>query len=244
MGRRLITIWLGDREVIVGKMSDDIGPIRISPQRPRPRIQSLSDLIFGLALSIGALTLIGNKPTDAAMLLGNIATFGFSFLILIFVWFRYTETMLVLPIETTRTRSLNTGLLFLVAIEPYLFNQLLFGLTTPAPTVSTILPQDVASAAYGLDLGAIWLILAAFTHILSIEEKALVAPDLFKKYRSMRNLEIVVAVFFLVSILPPFWTPIGGTYLRYLAWASTFFVRRTANLYSKAAGRRRSVRLK
>ena len=225
-------------------MPDDIEPIKISTQRPRPRIQSLSDLIFGLALSIGALTLIGNKPTDAAMLFGNIATFGFSFLILIFVWFRYTETMSVLPIETTRTRSLNTALLFLVAIEPYLFNQLLFGLTAAIPTAVSGLPQDVASAAYALDLGAIWLILAAFTHILSIEEKALVAPDLFKKYKSMRNLEIVVAVFFLVSILPPFWTPIGGTSLRYLTWALTFFVRRTANMYSKAASRKKSARLK
>jgi hypothetical protein len=30
----------------------------------RLRIQSLSDLIFGLALSIGALTLIGQEPSD------------------------------------------------------------------------------------------------------------------------------------------------------------------------------------
>ena len=221
-------------------MSDDVSPIRISTQRPRPRIQSLSDLIFGLALSIGALTLIGNKPTDEAMLLGNIATFGFSFLILIFVWFRYTESMSVLPIETTRTRSLNTAMLFLVAIEPYLFNQLSFGLTAASPTALSNLSQDIASTAYALDLGAIWLILAAFTHILSSEEKALVAPDLFKKYRSMRNLEIVVALFFLVSVLPPFWTPLGGTSLRYLTWALTFFVRRAGNLYSKAASRRKS----
>ena len=220
-------------------MADDAGPTRMS-QRPRPRIQSLSDLIFGLALSIGALTLIANKPNDVATLFGNVATFGFSFLILIFVWFRYTETMSVLPVETTRTRVLNTAMLFLVAIEPYLFNQLSFGFTAPAPTAFSNLPQDAASAAYALDLGAIWLILAAFTHILTIEEKELVAADLFKKYRSMRNLETVVAFFFLVSILPPFWTtPIGGTNLRYLTWAMTFFVRRFGNLYSKASNRRK-----
>jgi len=86
-------------------------------QRPRPRIQSLSDLIFGLALSIGALNLISNKPADTQALFGNIATFGFSFLILIFVWFRYTEIMSVLPVETTRTRALNTVMLFLVAMS-------------------------------------------------------------------------------------------------------------------------------
>ena len=32
---------------------------------PRPHIQTLSDLIFGLALSIGAITLIGQLPTNA-----------------------------------------------------------------------------------------------------------------------------------------------------------------------------------
>src|SRR3989442_7529475 len=153
-------------------------------QRPRPRIQSLSDLIFGLALSIGALNLITSKPTDTSILLGSIATFGFSFLILIFVWFRYTEVMSVLPVETGRTRALNTAMLFLVAIEPYLFNQISFGFNAVAP-----LPQDAASTAYALDIGCIWAIRAAFTHGLTIQEKKLVAPDLLRNYRQIRNAE-------------------------------------------------------
>jgi uncharacterized membrane protein len=200
-------------------------------QRPRPRIQSLSDLIFGLALSIGALNLITSKPADTPTLFGNLATFGFSFLILIFVWFRYTEVMSVLPVETTRTRALNTVMLFLVAIEPYLFNQISFGFT---PAASPGLPQIDASAIYALDLGAIWAILAAFTHILTIEERKLVAPDLVKKYRLMGNLEIIVAAIFFISILPAFWT----TGLRYYLWAATFFVRRTGNFYSRLVQRR------
>ena len=156
------------------RMSEISGRPGEALQRPRPRIQSLSDLIFGLALSIGALNLISSKPADTQALFGNIATFGFSFLVLIFVWFRYTEIMSVLPVETTRTRALNTVMLFLVAIEPYLFNQISFGFTSPSnPT----LPQDAASATYALDIGAIWAILAAFTHILTVEEKKLVAPD-------------------------------------------------------------------
>src|SRR6266702_6355905 len=205
-------------------------------QSPRPRIQSLSDLIFGLALSIGALNLITSKPADTPTLFGNIATFGFSFLILIFVWFRYTEIMSVLPVETTRTRALNTIMLFLVAIEPYLFNLISFGFTAMG---SSTLPQIDASAVYALDLGAIWAILGAFTHVLTIEEKKLVAPDLIRKYRLMRNLEIVVAAIFFVSILPQFWDiMIGNTSLRYVLWALTFFVRRTTNLYSRLAQRR------
>ncbi len=205
-------------------------------QRPRPRIQSLSDLIFGLALSIGALNLISSKPADTQALFGNIATFGFSFLILIFVWFRYTEIMSVLPVETTKTRALNTIMLFLVAIEPYLFNQLSFGFNA---VPSSTLPQVDASATYGLDLGAIWTILAAFTHVLTIEERNLVAPDLFRKYRLLRNLEIIVASIFFVSIIPLFWTTmIGNTSLRYVLWGLTFFVRRTGNLYVRLVQKR------
>jgi uncharacterized membrane protein len=223
-------------------MAEDTGSVKGSAHRPRPRIQSLSDLIFGLALSIGALNLIANRPSDASALFGNLASFGFSFLILIFVWFRYTEAMSVLPIETTRTRALNTALLFLVAIEPYLFNQLSFGL---GATSLSNLPQDVASVAYGLDLGAIWIILASFTHILSMEEKGLVAPDLFRKYRLLRNVEIIIAVIFFVSILPEFWFNIlGGTNMRYVLWALTFFVRRIGNLYSRRAQGKRPIHLK
>ncbi|OLD35448.1 MAG: hypothetical protein AUI50_02120 [Crenarchaeota archaeon 13_1_40CM_2_52_14] len=206
-------------------------------QRPRPRIQSLSDLIFGLALSIGALNLIASKPPDTAALLGNIASFGFSFLVLILVWFRYTEIMSVLPVETTRTRALNTIMLFLVAIEPYLFNQLSFGLNTVA---FSTLSQNDASAVYALDIGAIWAILASFSHILSSEERNLVAPDLLRKYRLFRNLELIVGGLFFVSILPPFWTyAIGGTNLRYVLWLLSFFVRRGGNLYSRAALKQR-----
>jgi len=145
--------------------------------------------------------------------------------------------MSVLPVETTGTRALNTVLLFLVAIEPYLFNQISFGFI---PLASPSLPQIDASATYALDLGAIWAILAAFTHILTIEEKKLVAPDLFKKYRRMRKLELIVAAIFFVSILPPFWTVlIGSTSLRYVLWGLTFFVRRTGNLYSRLVQKRR-----
>src|SRR5712691_1010385 len=218
-------------------MTEHIYARKEAVQSPRPRIQSLSDLIFGLALSIGALNLITTKPADTQALFGNIATFGFSFLILIFVWFRYTEIMSVLPVETTRTRALNTVMLFLVAIEPYLFNEISFGFT---PLASPSLPQIDASATYAVDLGAIWAILAAFTHILTIEERNLVAPDLFRKYRLLRNLEIIVAAIFFTSVLPQFWTTmIGSTSLRYVLWGLTFFVRRAGNLYSRLVKKRK-----
>ena len=122
--------------------------------RPRPRIESLSDLIFGLALSIGAIALIGNPPSTVMGLFEDLLTFGFSFLILISVWMRYTRVMSVLPLETRRTILLNVVLLFAVSIEPFLFNIL-------RSNTSAAL-SDASSALYGLDLGAIMLVMGIF----------------------------------------------------------------------------------
>jgi len=131
--------------------------------------------------------------------------------------------MSVLPAQTTWTRVLNTILLFLVALEPYLFNILPFFLSPPQ-TFSEL--YDVTSSIYALDIGAIYGILALFTHILASEERKLVAPDLLRKYKLSRNLEIVVAIIFLVSAIPQVWV----LNVRYTIWASTFFVYRGGSL--------------
>jgi uncharacterized membrane protein len=193
------------------------------PQRPRPRIESLTDLIFGLALSIGALGLVNNKPGTVQDLLSSVAVFGFSFLILITIWLRYTETMSVLPAETGRTRRLNVLLLFLVALEPYLFNLILGS--------SAGLSASDGSAAYALDIGAIYAILASFNNVLASKKLNLVAPELILRYRIIRDLQIVTAIIFLFSSIPQLYAlaPIIGPVsvpARYLLWVATFFFSR------------------
>jgi len=131
--------------------------------------------------------------------------------------------MSVLPAETTGTRILNTILLFLVALEPYLFNLIFFGAS------QTMAFYDAASTTYALDIGAIYGILALFTHVLAKEEKGLATQDLLRKYRRSRDLEIVVAIIFLVSAIPQFST----LNLRFYLWAATFFIYRTGNLVAR-----------
>src|SRR5436309_4768164 len=92
-----------------------------APRRPRPRLETLSDLIYGLSLSIGAISLVitNSQSSSASDINRNILEFLFVFLILITSWIIYTSDMSVLPIETRLVTFLNVVLLILVAIIPY-----------------------------------------------------------------------------------------------------------------------------
>jgi uncharacterized membrane protein len=193
-----------------------------SPSRPRPRIESLSDLIFGLALSIGAITLIGNPPSNVPDLTTDILTFLFSFMILISVWIRYTMIMSVFPLETRATIFLNTALLFFVSIEPFLFNLMTrFGQSQAHETLTFL---DASSSAYALDLGSMMLILGFFAFLLSSEERNLIPNYLLKDFRARSFALFLAGTIFYVSIAPQFFSlQIGGTPVRYLLWIAPFF---------------------
>ncbi len=157
----------------------------------RPRIEILSDLIFGLALSIGALSLIGQQPSGFQQLVLSIVYYGFSFLILVSIWRLYTRTMSLLPNETNSLINLNLFLLFLVSIEPYLFNQLINAHTLAlALNVSTL---------YALDIGGLFSVLTVFTNSLIGENKKGLSEQLLREYKYRRNTQLIVAVIFFVS---------------------------------------------
>jgi len=173
------------------------------PQKvgPRPRIESLSDLIFGLALSIGAFALVSSPPTTEEGFYRDIGTFGFNFVVLITVWIRYTRIMSALPIETRRTLLLNTLLLFTVSLEPFIFNIL------RSPDVANPLPpglREAASSGFGIDLGAMTLVLGVFTIALANEEKRLVPKEMISHLRSEAISWFISSAVFLASALPLF----------------------------------------
>ncbi len=163
--------------------------------KPRPRIEALSDLIFGLALSIGALTFIGQPPASFDALLAALGLYGFSFLILVSVWLNYSTITSVLPAETETMIGLNIALLFLVSVEPFLFSQLFAQNGSLFNGVSII---------YAVDLAAMFIILASFNHALADEEKNRVPKDQLRRYRSARNYALLIAAVFLISTLPFF----------------------------------------
>lgn len=192
------------------------GPVAMSniSKRPRPRIESLSDLVLGLALSVGTISLISKLPRTPANIVFDIVEFGFSFLILISVWMGYTSIMSVLPLEDRTTVMLNVLMLFFVSIEPYLFYlNAVFDVTDHAILL------DAASIAYALDMAGLMAILALFTHQLTLEEKNLIPQNLLAKYKHIRTTRFVSAALFALTILPLFWNwRIESTPLRFYLW--------------------------
>src|SRR3989475_3717005 len=140
-----------------------------APRRPRPRLETLSDLIYGLPLSIGAISLVITVSQSSSVdeMDRNILEFLFVFLILITSWIIYTSDMSVLPLETRLVTFLNVVLLILVAIIPYLFDQ-------AVSRYNTLDIQSYASTLFTFDYAGSLFIMAGFAHLIAQEEKQLV----------------------------------------------------------------------
>jgi uncharacterized membrane protein len=197
------------------------------PSKPRPRIEAFSDLIFGLALSIGALTLIGQQLTSFEALLAAVGLYAFSFLILVSVWHNYSTITSVLPAETETLINLNIALLFLVSVEPFLFNQLFSSMF------------NGVSIVYAIDLAAMFIILAFFSHTLADEEKSRVPRDQLKRYKFDRNYALLIAGVFLISILP-FFASVYVTYLRVYVWILALVLGWAKRIWIQAANRNKN----
>jgi uncharacterized membrane protein len=167
-------------------------------------METLADLIFGLSLSIGSIALIASSPLSSGEINSHILAFIFSFLILITCWMIYTTQMSVLPLETRTTTYLNVVLLLLVALVPYLLNSVELVNASLSPAQASSL-RDYSSTLFALDLTGILLILALFAHIISMEEKRLVAPEIAGNFRTGRNMVLVAALLMFMSIAPEFW---------------------------------------
>jgi hypothetical protein len=191
---------------------------QIGGARPRPRIETLADLIFGLSLSIGSIALIANPPKSTAEITTHILAFAYTFFVLITAWMIYTTYMSVLPIETRTVTFLNVGLLLLVAIVPYLLNGV--EVVAPGLTPSEVsMIQNYSSQLFALDLGGILIILATFAHVISLEEKRLVAHELVTLFRNGRNRMVILAILTLISVAPQFWDwTLIGVPIRLYLW--------------------------
>ena len=164
-------------------------------------------------MSIGAISLVitNNQSSSASDITKNILQFLFVFIILITSWIIYTSDMSVLPIETRLVQLLNVMLLMLVAIIPYLFDQV----------VSTFNSGDVqnfASVLFTADYAGTLLIMAVFSHIIAQEEEHLVDGDIIIRMRRVRNRLTLLSLVVLASLASPWDWLFLGVHVRILIW--------------------------
>jgi hypothetical protein len=176
-------------------------------------LESLSDLIYGLSLSIGAISLVitNNQSSSASDINKNIAQFLFVFLILITSWIIYTSDMSVLPIETRLVQLLNVLLLMLVATIPYLFDQVV-------STFNSSSVQNYASILFTSDYAGTLLIMAVFSHIIAQEEEHLVDGEIMIRMRRVRNRLSILTVIVLLSLAAPWDWLFLGVHVRLYIW--------------------------
>ncbi len=166
-----------------------------------------------MSLSIGAISLVLTNAQSSTVtdINRNVLEFLFVFLLLITSWIIYTSDMSVLPIETRLVTFLNVVLLILVAIFPYLFDQV----------VSTFNPdsvQEYASILFTADLAGTLVIMATFAHIIAREEEHLVDGEIMIRFRRARDRMSVLTVVVLLSLAAPWDWLFMGLHVRLFIW--------------------------
>jgi hypothetical protein len=151
-------------------------------------------------------------------ILNHIAAFCYTFLILITAWIIYTTDMSVLPQENRSVTFLNVAMLLLVALVPYLLNSVEL-VNTAIPAADSAAIRDFSSSLFAIDLALVMLILAGFAHVISLEEKKLVEPEVARLFRNGRNRLVVLSLVMFVSLAPVFWQwSLAGVPIRLYVW--------------------------
>jgi|WetSurMetagenome_2_1015567.scaffolds.fasta_scaffold546579_2 hypothetical protein len=136
--------------------------------------------------------------------------------------------MAELHIETSLLLSLNILLLFLVTIEPFLFNLIGHSSGDFAQNISIL---------YAVDLGGLFLVQALIAHsVLSDKTKT---PHTIQTFKIRRNTLLISATFFFVSTIPIFWVwsiPISSDNavpLRIILWLIPLFMPTVRRLWER-----------
>jgi uncharacterized membrane protein len=204
-------------------LTDEAGEREYTKIKVRIAPESFSDIIFGLALSIGSLILIQSQVLTWQDVAWNVLLFGFSFLVIAMTWLLFSRTISVLLVEVPSALFLNLVLLFCVALEPYLFYLLMSGATQYLLSFTSI--------GYALDVGIMYVILATLASLVlkqertgRIGQRSKLHPMVLKRFRHMMVSEYVVGALFLVSAVPVFWVPTQIGHLRFVLWYSSFLI--------------------
>lgn len=166
------------------------------------RIEALSDMIFGLALSITAIQLAFAPPNNQVEVVGYIAEFVVSFGLLVWIWMSYTRITERITVEREKLLLLNASLLLLVSLEPYLLFIVWSGIFLGRD--ATLL--DLSSIAWSLDVALMFLILGLMTRQGILHPEHDIPPALSREIQNQIHWRYVSAALIALAILPMLWS--------------------------------------
>jgi len=191
----------------------------------KKEIEDLSNLVFGLALTLGTVTLVAPAADDVGRLLTAIVSYGLSFFIIVWIWWLYNKITKRARTETRFRFAINVLLLFLVVIEPFLLG---------------VSNKVAGSAAYAIDIGTILLVLAVYSQ-LAIKE-SIAAGSTIARWRTNRNTLIVCAIIFYATIAIGLFPDIASTGIQGAIWLAVLLVAILSGLVMDVREKRRSTR--
>ena len=176
----------------------------------RKKIEDLSNLVFGLALALGAFSLIKPVTDDLASLFNTIVQFGLSFAVIIWIWWLYNRMVNEQDLARKGMVPLNILMLFLVVIEPFL--------------LSVSQSYSSGKVAYSLDLGITLLIMALLTNTAAPGSGMEPAEPERRRRRANRYLSLLCAAIFFVSLVPQLLLGQTGENIQSVMWLSALFI--------------------
>ncbi len=182
------------------------------------QFKSLTDIVFGLAISIGGIGFITSIPRSSADIFSGMAWFALGFLILIALWVNYTRVIDETEIESPGDMILNVLLLLCVSLEPIVLNIISALSSNSAPQVQPGL-LDFSTTIYAVDVGSMLLIFSLLYHWVVQDKIKAGLYQQMMEFRHLRNIRVLEGGIFFLSVLPFFWNDVvNGIQLRYIIW--------------------------
>ncbi|MGD0718289.1 MAG: hypothetical protein ABSA15_01730 [Thermoplasmata archaeon] len=124
------------------------------------QMETLSEIIFGLSITFSAIQFAFNPPTHIVDILSLVVEFAISFTVLVWIMITYIRVMRNLRHDRGAPVLLNVALLLCATVEPYLLYTVWLGtFQAPAPTAAQQLSDQLAAAAWAVDVGIMLIIL-------------------------------------------------------------------------------------
>jgi uncharacterized membrane protein len=158
------------------------------------KFKSITTEIFALTLGLGAFSLSIIPRNNIMEVAQAVGVFAIAFFYIAAIWiinFRFFENY---PLYDNTFLALNFVILFLVAISPFLMQGF-----SMAPDFS-----DQMSILFAVDIMTIFTILGVLHERYILQNKDHLGEKETREVKMDRNMQFIIALWFLISVLLPF----------------------------------------